>query len=125
MDIQWDTYQMQMNWEAYKNGHGSIDYWYILKPISFITIYPITGDNGTMYKVEGPHLSRPVYYDTLKRAKEVAEDLCVFGEKHPPKTMAVDLRNMPHCGVKIWDGNGNEIYDATTTLWDDFHAPDF
>lgn len=115
---------MKIEWEHERNGLGSIDYWYIIEPLgTFINVFPINGEHGTMYRVEGPQLEGKAEYTTLQRAKQVAEDLCRFSAEHPLKMVPIDLRDYPGCGVEIMNIDGSHIYDAHTIVGERFIAP--
>lgn len=115
---------MTIEWKHQRNGLGSVDYWYIIEPLgTFINVFPINGEYGTVYRVEGPQLEGEAEYPTLQRAKEVAEALCRFSAEHPLEMVPVDLRDYPGCGVEIMDLDGNHVYDAHTIVGGRFIAP--
>jgi hypothetical protein len=113
-----------IKWEQERNGLGSVDYWYIIEPIgTFIHVFPINGEHGTVYKVDGPQLDGVAEYPTLARAKEVAEDLCRFSEARPLEMAPIDLRDYPDCGVEITNFDGTQVFDAHTIAGEYFTAP--
>lgn len=115
---------MKIEWEYERNGLGSVESWYIIEPLgTFINVFPINGEFGTVYRVEGPQLEGRAEYSTLQRAKQVAEDLCRFSDEHPLEEVPIDLRDYPGCGVQIMDSEGNNIYDAYTIVGERFIAP--
>lgn len=80
-------------WDAEVNGMGSVDYWLIIEPLgTFICVFPINTDNGTMYEVQGPLIDRGTgRYSTLNRAKEVAEDLLRFQQANPIREVPIGM----------------------------------
>jgi len=113
-----------IKWECERNGLGSVDYWYIIEPIgTFINVFPINGEQGTVYRVDGPQLDGIAEYPTLARAKEVAEDLCRFSEAHPLEMVSIDLRDYPGCGVEIMNLDKTQVFEAHTIVGERFIAP--
>lgn len=116
---------MRIEWEEQKNGFGSVEYWYIIEPIgTFIDVHPINTSNGTIYRVNGPQLEGKAEYATLARAKQVAEDLCVFSAEHPLQMVDIDLRDFPGSNVQVYDAmTGKPMYAAQTIVGKRFVAP--
>lgn len=116
---------MRIEWMTQKNGFGSVEYWWISEPLgTFIDVHPINTDQGTIYRVGGPQLEGRAEYATLERAKQVAEDLCVFSAAHPLEMVDIDLRDFPECGVQMYDAmTGKPMYAAQTIVGKRFVAP--